>query len=377
MNILETEFHLHWGGQPAVVLLLAQKMAEAGHTLTIAAPPGSEMERRARELGIAVFTECHFQRGFRPAAFQRDLRALGRCLREREIDIVHVHGSQDSWLAGLANRWLGGRAKIVKTKHSTLPVKNHLANRWLYKTLCAHCTVVAGALRPQLLGLVPEERVSVIHAPIADHFFQADAPPLDLRGELGLPPKTPLIGHVARLSNPKGQDVVIDAAPHILAAHPQAKILFIGTGEEYHRLQDRIAAAGLKDSVFLLGFREDIISLLRNLDVVLLPSVSGEGSPVSLKEAMSQNVPVVATPLAGVPEIITTGENGILVEPNNPTALAEAVVDLLTDSEKAGRIAAVGKKIVQERYSGEVVAAAFLEIFSRLQQEPVAKKTRS
>ncbi|MCX7934859.1 MAG: glycosyltransferase family 4 protein, partial [Planctomycetota bacterium] len=137
LRLVATDFHLDWGGQAAVVHLLCRHFRAAGCEVAVAAPEGSELAKRSQESGLATVPGLRFLPGFRPWSFWRDFGILRRYFRRFAPHIIHVHGSQDSWLAALANRAVG--AAVVKTKHNTRPVRQHIFNRWLYRALCQRC----------------------------------------------------------------------------------------------------------------------------------------------------------------------------------------------------------------------------------------------
>lgn len=363
LRLIISDFHLDWGGQAAVVHLLCRHFCAFGCEVAVAAPEGSELQKRSQEEGWMTVRGLRFLPGFRPWAFWRDLALLRRYFRDFAPHVIHVHGSQDSWLAAIANCFIG--AAVVKTKHNTRPVRRHIFNRWLYRSLCHHCVAVSNSAAQTLADLVPPERLTIIPAPVDEAFFETP-PRLDLRNALGLPAEALLVGQVARLSHLKGQDVFIDAAPLVMSHAPLARFVLVGTGEDYHRLQDRIRQKGLTHHMFLLGFRRDIAAVMANFQVAVLPSVEPEGSPVAIKEAMALGIPVVATDVGGNSEIVEHGRTGILVPPADPNALAEAIISLLADRNLAMRLGKAGQQSVRERFCAPAIARQYFDLFQKV-----------
>ncbi|MCX7935521.1 MAG: glycosyltransferase, partial [Planctomycetota bacterium] len=183
---------------------------------------------------------------------------------------------------------------------------------------------------------------------------------------LGLPAEALLVGQVARLARLKGQDILLEAAPMVLARLPRARFALVGTGEDYHRLQNKIRQKGLAHQVFLLGFRKDVAAVMSNFHVAVLPSIEAEGSPVAIKEAMALAVPVVASDLGGNAEIIAPGHTGLLVPAGDPRALADALIALLSDEKQRQRLGKAGQQVAAERFRASVIARQYLDLFQGL-----------
>ena len=354
LRVLLADFHTDWGGQAAYVLALARGLSGAGHSVTLACPPDSMLEKRAEENGIPAFTGCSFRRGFRPLPLCRDILALSRFLREAGTQVVHTHGSQDCWRAALCSRPPGCRH--VRTKHNSYPVAKHFANKWLYRRGIDRLVVVASALKPLLAGLLPAERIDVVHAPVAERFFD---PPdgSGFRKELGVSSEVPLIGVVARLVRDKGQADVLRALPEVRRKFPEARVVFAGQGTNRARLVAMAADMGLAEAVHFLGLRPDVLEITAALDIAVLASTACDASSTVVKEALAAGIPVVATEVGGIREIVEDRATGRIVPPAKPEALAAAIVETLSDRESAARSARRGREVISERFS----PPAFLE----------------
>jgi glycosyltransferase involved in cell wall biosynthesis len=187
--------------------------------------------------------------------------------------------------------------------------------------------------------LAPAERLRLIlnGVEIVD---PASDPDRDRRIEelrLRLKLRSPVIGSVARLHRQKGVGNLIRAAEPILRARPEATIVVVGGGPLESRLRTEIAKRGLDRRVILLGERTDAADLLSMFDVFVLPSL-WEGLPLVLIEAAALGKPIAATDIDGTREILRDGETGLLFRPNDPAALAEAVLRLLGDADLARRL---------------------------------------
>ncbi len=362
LSVLLADFHHGWGGQAAYVLALGRGLAEAGHSATVACPPGSDLEERTREAGLEAFTGCLFRRGFRPLSFRSDLRALSGVLREKKIRVVHTHGSQDCWRAALASR--PADCCHVRTKHNSYQVANHFANRWLYRRGMDRLVVVAGALKPLLAGILPPGEIDVLHAPVADRFFN---PPdgEKFRAELAVGPEVPLIGVIARLVPDKGQADVLRALGIVRKDFPAARAVFAGDGSEYDRLLAMAGEMGLDAATHFLGPRADVPEITAALDVAVLASTGCDASSTVIKEALAAGKPVVATDVGGIREIVDDRRTGRIVPPGDPAALAQAIRETLADRDSARDEALRGREDMRERFSVSAFVNGQLAIYGQ------------
>jgi len=360
-------FHEDWGGQAAYVLTLAQALRDAGHRLWVICPADSQLSRRAGQAGIPTFTSCRLRRGLRPFEFWREVRAFAAFLREVEADVVHTHGPPECWRAALACRMFRLRCRHVRTKHNSYRVAAHPANLWLYRRGIDRLVVVAGALKPLLAGLLPPERIDVLHAPVADRFLAtADGGPF--RAELGISPETPLIGAVGRLAADKGQADILKALKLIRTQHPETMAVFVGEGRELRRLETLATELGVTNRVRFLGARQDVPAITAALDVSVLASTGCDASSTVVKEALAAGVPMVATEVGGIREIIEDGATGRIVPPGDPARLAEAISATLSDRARARSMAAAGREAMKERFSETAAATAQAAIYRRVLQ---------
>jgi glycosyltransferase involved in cell wall biosynthesis len=171
-----------------------------------------------------------------------------------------------------------------------------------------------------------------------------------LRREARIPSSAPLLGVVARLEAEKGHRVLIAAMSAVLAAVPEAWLAVIGEGSEADALRAQATALGVASRVLFTGRRDDVSAVTADLTVAVLPSLR-EAQGISLLEAMARRVPVVATDVGGIPEVVTDGVDGLLVPPGDSAALAEAIVGLLRDPTLARRLGEAGRRTVEERFS--------------------------
>jgi glycosyltransferase involved in cell wall biosynthesis len=365
LKILQTNLHLHWNGQVARIFLLSKELAQRGHEVVIACPAGSALAERAKAAGIPVFTGVRFRKANRLVSFIRDVIALGRLGRAESFDWLHTHGSQDTWATVSARGLFRLRAPILMTRHNTKPVRFHFFNRWLYRRAIDRLVVVSGGALEQYRrffdeGVLDAKRVPVIHSCVDLERFAAPPSGARIRAELGIADAAPLIGLIGRVSKDKGHLVLLQAVPRVLKEFPDAVFLFVGQEGPIvgPMVREFIRKNRLEKSVRLLGFRQDIADITAALDLSVLPATGTDSSPAVLKEALLLGKPVVASRLAGVPEIVPEGA-GLLVTPGNADELAEAIIATL--GERKNR---KGRHFeFPERFTSRFMCDAYLRVY--------------
>jgi len=176
-----------------------------------------------------------------------------------------------------------------------------------------------------------------------------------VRSEFNIPVADPLIGIVGQIARWKGHEVLVAAAPAIIESVPDARFLIVG-GVIYDDgfadiLRKNIGAAGLEERFIFTGFREDIASIFSALDVYVHPSIRPEPLGRSVLEAMAAGKAIVASNAGGIPELISSGAEGILVKPSDPGMLAEAVLSILGNRQFADRIGESAREKATQSFS--------------------------
>jgi glycosyltransferase involved in cell wall biosynthesis len=286
------------------------------------------------------------------------VKEIAGLLRERRVSILHTHGG----IAGLFGRLAARRAQtpvIVHTLHGIhyLHYRNPLTRKFYillekwFSRFTDGLVFVSQAdfQKAKKHRLAAEDKMFVI--------LNGTDPLAGLSGEkirekrlaLGWPPAGPLVGTVARLHRQKGIATLLEAAPRLFAAAPGARVVVVGEGPLGRKLRKKVSRQGLEEKFFFLGERKDAAELLSLFDVFVLPSL-WEGLPFVLIEAASLGKPIVAAAVDGITEVVEDGKTGLLVPPENPGALADAIIGLLQDRQRAARLAASAKSIIPPRF---------------------------
>ena len=283
--------------------------------------------------------------------------ALARLARRRRIGILETHGYKPNVLG----RLLAPRLRVPWIAF----LHGETGEGWKVRAYCrlerlavprADRVVAVSVQMARALaaGGVPAERIRVIHN--ACQIESDDAP----SGE-----RPPVVGVVGRLSPEKGVDVALRVHALVVRRRADARLLIAGDGRELERLRRLAETLGIASSVHWLGYQDDPGFVYRQLAVLLLPS-RREGLPNVVLETLAHGVPVVATAIGGVPEVVSDGRNGFLAPVDNVEALAERVVQLLEDAPLRQRLGQLGREEVLARFSPEARARAMEALYDEV-----------
>lgn len=304
-----------------------------------------------------------------------DIRAwwrFYRFIKNQQIDLMRTYGLKADIIGRIVGKFAGIPVNITSVR-STDPWR-----KWHHVGLdrgTSHLTDLylsnseAGRMAVHQREQIPLSKIITIPNGIDIERFdlaQIDTERVrSLREQFGLSPSTPVIGMVANLCQMKEHKTIVDALPRIQARFPQIKCLFIGTDYLRGEIQRHVKEQRCEASVIFAGFQRDIPECLALLDIFLLPSL-WEGLPTAMLEAMAMKRPVIATPVGGIPEVLTHGETGLLIPTQHPNALADAVISLLKSPERAAALAEAGCHLIRTRYSIQTMVAHTEQLYERL-----------
>ena len=295
---------------------------------------------------------------------------LHACWLARRCDLLHAHWIP-AGLVALASRPIGGaRPVIVSVWGSDLALgRLPVVGRVIIALLRRATTVIAisESMKRELLALgLPPGMVTVVPTAVST-MTAPQGGKEQTRRELGLPPQRPLVLYLGRLATVKGPMHFVDAAGRVLQEHRDATFVVVGDGHLRPELEAAVRAAGLAEHFFFAGHvrHEEVGRWLGVADLFVLPSLS-EGVPHALLEAFAFGLPVVASAVGGVPEIVSDGVNGYLVAPADAPDLARRILSLLRSPETRRAFGEAGRRLVQERqFTWGRVAADVAEVYRR------------
>ncbi len=354
--VLHTESSHGHGGQEIRTLAETRWLIDHGWRALIVCQPDSPLLAEARASSIPV-EAVRMGSATDIGAIVR----LRRLMRERGVSLVHTHSSVDSWLGGFAAKSLG--RPVVRSRHVSIPIRRRRA---LVYRLADRIITSGEGVRAMVIGAgITPERVVAISAGVDSARFHPGVSGKAVRDELGLG-AAPVVGLVANVRGSKGHNVFLDAARAVLAVAPETRFLIVGDGVGFDDVKGRVRQLGLEARVRLTGFRRDIPEVMAALDVLALPSIRSEAIPQVIPQALAVGTPVVASTVGGSPELIRDGENGRLVPPADPAALADAILALLREPERARAMARAGQMMVQARYTIDATMARTTAVYREL-----------
>lgn len=306
-----------------------------------------------RKEGIKII-DLNFKSSANPIYFVRNIwnmLKLCRLLKKNEIDIVQTH----EFFSGTMGRLAAMIAKV--------PVKIwmvHKCDRWkrsyhiLIDRFLSKKTDIIIANSDSVKKFtsefenIPINQFITIYNGVDLSRFNDSISSMDKSKELDVKNNQPIICVIGRMAVQKGYKYLIKAIPQVIKEFPRLKLLIIGGGgvpseTTEEEIKSLVKTLGLKNKVKFLGWREDIGRILAMCDLFVLPSL-WEGFGLSNVEAMAAGIPVVATKVDAIPEVVSDGETGILVPPKHSGALANAIITLLEDPEKMKKMGQAGKK---------------------------------
>lgn len=297
----------------------------------------------------------------------KGLFSLWRLLRREKCDVIETF-THDSNMLALPVAWLAGVPVRIATHHGVIenfPRWRERIHTWQVNHGIAQLLVaVSSRIKQQaILEGVNDDRITVIKNGIAPLSFEG-VNKSGLRKEAGLKDDDLFAVSVGRLVYQKAHSILIQAMPSILKEYPNLKLGICGDGVLRSELEAQILRLELSDSVRLLGIRDNVSSFLAVADVFVLPS-RWEGLPIALLEAMSAGLPVVATKVEGVDEVVKDGEHGLLVSVDDAEELANAILQLLKDKQLRLKMGAAAKAHVLEHYTENIMCEKYFQLMMK------------
>jgi glycosyltransferase involved in cell wall biosynthesis len=366
------------GGIARHVIALLVGLRESGCQVAVACEADSLVADTARDRSLPVYGITAYA-GASPVRAGAGAIQLTTAINGFQPQIVHTH-SFNAGLIGALSTYLRHPARLVVTIHNYPPVRAgavSLTTRGAVRLMlsrAARVVTVSDALRRDLLRLRPQASAKSLIIPNGvDTQAGPSVSPGETRRSLGTPTDVPLVGMVARLAPQKGVREFLHASRLLCSRHPTVRAVLVGSGPLWEEAERLHAELGLGDRLLLVGEVPSAREIMAALDVLVVSSIS-EGSSVVAMEAMALSKPVVATSVGGIPEVVADGETGLLVPPGDPAALAEAVLGLLADPERAGNMGARGRARAVERFDVRTMIARTRDLYGDVMREVLDAK---
>jgi len=299
---------------------------------------------------------------FWPHVFQSVLQ-----FRRWKVDLVHVNTSNN--LQGAVAARLARRPLVWHVRELVPDSRAGALMRAMVPLLATRAVAISNAVAASLSACGP--RLRTVFDGLDLSAYIASPPRGALRAEFNIPPAAPVVVCIGRLEPWKGQDILIEAVPRMLAQRSDLRVLVVG-GAAVNKpafeksLHARCRELAIEHAVTFTGIRQDVPELLAGADLLVLPSVSPEPFGLTVVEAMASARPVVATAAGGPLDTVEQGVTGLLVPANDPVSLAAAVLEIISDPRKAAPMGEAGRTRALERFSIERLVSEMSAVFDEL-----------
>ena len=391
IRVIHIITRLDMGGSAQEALLTVLTLDPKFHKLILIKGSTSESAMTSAELqkvnqqlaaacdrGVEIINLPSLVRRISPWNDFKTLILLWSLIRRHKPHIVHTHTSKAGALGRLA-AWLARVPAIIHKPHGHV-FYGHFGPRvsrlfLLVERLLSRITDHVVALTPMevrdhlSLKVLTADKISIIHSGVKLNSYHTSAKKRQQRRkELGISPDSLVVGYVGWLIPIKGVIYLVKAMAEVAQRYPKSLLLLVGQGdergEEETNLRESVESLGLEARVRFLGWRSDVNEVMSCFDVFVLPSLN-EGMGRVLVEAMSAGLPIVASRVGGIPDLVKHGKNGLLVPPANAGALEQAISDLLSDKPRRKQMGKTGKRMCRP-YSVEAMVEKIGNLYLRL-----------
>jgi glycosyltransferase involved in cell wall biosynthesis len=331
-----------WRGGQNQLLSLIKGLHRHGHKIHLICEPQTLLEARALALGVFVHPMA-----IRSEAGLISLFRLIILFRKIRPQILAFNTPKAVIIGTLASRLAAVSARIV-FRRVNFPLRNNLLTRIKYLWGIDCIVAISESIRAQLtISGIPVSRIRTIYEGLDLSRYPRGAwPKKRIAGE------PTVVGTISHLSTEKGIQYLVEAASLIPGVHRRLRFVVVGDGSCRPQLEAFVGEKGLKDVFQFTGFQQDTSQFIKSFDMFALPSLS-EGLSSSILEAMATSLPIVATNVGGIPELVKHGDNGFLVPPADPAALAQAIQQLADDPKECWRMGLRGRERVEKQFTLE------------------------
>jgi len=376
MRILITSNVRWWNAEAAYAATLARELLNAGHKVWVLTLPNSLNETKLRNWNLPIITDIPLSSS-NPWQLWRAYQRLKSLIEEQQIQIVNAHRSEGFPLLVLLRQRLKSFA-LIRTRGTTRPLRDHWLNRRLHEdwieSVIVPAQVIASQLR-QVLNL-PPERLHVIYYPVNPSTIgvkgesEAQQSRLECLDRLGIPKHCRVIGIVGRIRPVKGQRILLKSFVALRKRFPDIVLLMLyrdtnETEAEWQGLLQDLVESNLLQSVYLYGYREDVLEIMRHTDIGVVSSVDSEVICRVAVEFFSVGTPVVAFPTGALPEIIQDGVTGRIARDKSAEALAEALEWMLESPERIAEFGQNARQQSLERFDPNKLLEQTLSVYEQ------------
>ncbi|RMF97448.1 MAG: glycosyltransferase family 1 protein [Candidatus Schekmanbacteria bacterium] len=344
---------------------LAKGLYERGHDSLLIIRPGKQSIKKAEEFGIPYEAI--------PMKNEFDLKSvfkLRAIIKKFKPDVIHAHKGLALSLSLAA---LVGNRKTVLVANRGVMFPLDIFNSIKYRLSRLDGVVaVSNVVREIMIKSsgIQADKVRVIYGGTDLERFDYRISPTKIRNEFNVRDSYPLVGIIANIRRWKGHIYFVEAAKKVVEKFPKALFFIVGRYNEeretFKQLNRRIDELGIGDKLIFTGFREDVPEIISAMDITVNASYDGEGLTGTIRESFAMKTPVVATKIAGNPELVIDGKTGILVPPKDSSALAEGIIKIADNCELLREMGENAYQLILEKFSLESRIKAIEEFYYEL-----------
>ena len=359
MSLFQVDSGKEWRGGQRQSFFLVRELKKKGYSCRFYVQPDSPLYKKAEQEGLPVFSLK-----VRSEIDVISVLKLARQMKKANCVLVHSHDAHAAAISSMA----ASRAKVpirVISRRVDFPLKNNYFSRIKYRKDIDMIIAISKGVKKVLVSCgIDQKKIKMIPSGIDYSPFENISSRDYLHRELGFDKDDFLVGIVAHLADHKGHKYLIEAAAILKKKAPQIRLIIVGKGPLRMELDQQVKEVGVEDIVFFLGFREDVPQIMASLDLFVLSSYL-EGMGTSILDAMASRLPVVATQVGGIPEVVNHGKSGLLVPPRDPDSLAKAILQFYKDRKLAYSFGENGYKVVHEKYSSRAMAKKIIKEYEK------------
>lgn len=363
LNILHIDTETEWRGGQQQVAYLFQGLLDKKINTSLVCQPSSQLADFCRA------EDLHFY----PVRMRGELDLLAafkiaRIAKRDNFNILHLH-SAHAISVGLLTKLFFLESKLVGVRRVDFPIRKHILSRLKYKSrLMDRIVCISHGIRNVLIeDGVPSERIAMIRSGVDINKFNNASGKVNIRKRFTIPDNHILIGTVAAMVGHKDYPTLLHAASLVIRQVPEVTFLAVGHGPDSKIIKNLSGQLQLGDKFIFAGFQPDVGPFLKSFEIFVMASKL-EGLGTSILDAQSVGLPVIATQTGGIPEIVKHNQSGLLVPPQDPEAMANAIIELINDQSKRIALGTKAKENVRS-YSIANTIEETLQLYEELLNE--------
>ena len=367
--------HMQPGGAQDNVALTVSMLGKRQYEVWFCTGRDQDYLDRVTDPDVKIIVNADMHRPIVPLAEPRAFLSIYRLIRQENFDIVHTHLSKAGFFGRLA-AWLARVPVVIHSVHTfsfhdyqhplisrVFIQLERMAAKWtdIFITMSDLNTEKALSF-----GIGKRSQYRTIYSGInLERFASVSADVLSVRSSLGIRKGEIVVGNIGRLMFQKNPTCFVQALARVAATIPRVRGLMVGDGDMRGEVEALMKRLELDGRIVLTGHRDDVERMMAICDVIVHTSLY-EGMGRVLAEALAMGKPLVATAVDGVPEIVKDGERGLLVQPDDPSALAKTIVEMLNDPSRAQAMGQAGREWVLSRFSVETMIRRIDRLYQEL-----------